>query len=97
MKERTPGPAGFVWGPSLGNFHTSRDSAGLDFHKQEYPTVNYKLVLTKSIANDWTTKAFAICLYRDWASLIVQLVKKLPVMQETMVQFLEQEDLLEKG
>ena len=29
-------------------------------------TVNYKLVLTKSIANDWTTKAFAICLYGDW-------------------------------
>ena len=28
--------------------------------------VNYKLALTKSIANDWTTKAFAICLYRDW-------------------------------
>ena len=28
--------------------------------------VNYKLVLTKSLANDWTTKAFAICLYRDW-------------------------------
>ena len=25
--------------------------------------VNYKLALTKSIANDWTTKAFAICLY----------------------------------
>ena len=29
-------------------------------------SVNYKLALTKSIANDWTTKAFAICLYRDW-------------------------------
>ena len=28
--------------------------------------VNNKLALTKSIANDWTTKAFAICLYRDW-------------------------------
>ena len=28
--------------------------------------VNYKLTLTKSIANDWTTKAFAICLYGDW-------------------------------
>ena len=27
--------------------------------------VNYKLTLTKSIANDWTTKAFAICLYGD--------------------------------
>ena len=29
--------------------------------------VNYKLAFTKSIANGWTTKAFAICLYRDWA------------------------------
>ena len=29
-------------------------------------SVNYKLALTKSIANDWTTKAFAICPYRDW-------------------------------
>ena len=31
------------------------------------------------------------------ASLIAQLVKSLPVMQETLVQFLDQEDLLEKG
>ena len=29
--------------------------------------VNYKLALTKSIANDCTTKAFVICLYLDWA------------------------------
>ena len=28
--------------------------------------VNCKLALTKSIANDWTTKASAICLYGDW-------------------------------
>ena len=33
-----------------------------------------------------------------WASLIAQLViKKLPAMQETPVQFLGQEDPLEKG
>ena len=32
-----------------------------------------------------------------WASLIAQLVKNLPAMQETLVQFLGQEDLLEKG
>ena len=31
------------------------------------------------------------------ASLIAQLVKNPPVMQETLVQFLDQEDLLEKG
>ena len=32
-----------------------------------------------------------------WASLIAQLIKNPPVMQETPVQFLGQEDLLEKG
>ena len=31
-----------------------------------------------------------------WASLIPQLVKNLPAMQETQVQFLGQEDPLEK-
>ena len=29
-------------------------------------SVNYKLALTKSIANDWRTEAFATCLYGDW-------------------------------
>ena len=28
--------------------------------------VNYKLALTNSIANDWTSKAFDICLNGDW-------------------------------
>ena len=28
--------------------------------------VNYKLTLTKGTANDWTTKAFAICLCGRW-------------------------------
>ena len=32
-----------------------------------------------------------------WASLIAQLVKNLPAMQETPVQFLGREDPLEKG
>ena len=31
-----------------------------------------------------------------WASLVVQMVKSLPAMQETQVQFLGQEDALEK-
>ena len=31
-----------------------------------FPPASYKLALTKSIANEWTTKAFAICLYGDW-------------------------------
>ena len=32
-----------------------------------------------------------------WASLVAQLVNNFPEMQETLVQFLGQEDLLEKG
>ena len=32
-----------------------------------------------------------------WASLMVQMVKNLSAMQETQVQSLSQEDLLEKG
>ena len=35
---------------------------------------------------------FSFC----WASLIAQSVKNLPAMQETLVQFLSQEDLLAK-
>ena len=33
----------------------------------------------------------------SWASLVAQLVKNLPAMQETLVQFLGWEDPLEKG
>ena len=33
----------------------------------------------------------------SWASLVAQLVKNLPAMQETQVQFLGQEESLEKG
>ena len=33
----------------------------------------------------------------SWASLVAQLVKNLPAMQETQVQSLGQEDILEKG
>ena len=33
----------------------------------------------------------------DWASLVAQMVKNLPAMQETLVQFLGWEDPLAKG
>ena len=42
------------------------------------------------VANRWTRLS-------DWASLIVQLVKNPLAIQETPVQFLDLEDLLEKG
>ena len=34
---------------------------------------------------------------KEWASLLAQLVKKPPAMQEALVLFLGQEDPLEKG
>ena len=37
------------------------------------------------------------CHFRDWASLVAQLVKNPSAMQEALVQFLGQEDLLENG
>ena len=33
----------------------------------------------------------------SWASLLAQLIKNPPAMQETLIKFLGQEDLLEKG
>ena len=39
-----------------------------------------------------------VCRYTDvWASLVAQVVKNLPTMQETWVRFLGWEDPLEKG
>ena len=41
-----------------------------------------------------------VCVYTHthaWVSLVAQLVKNLPAMQETLVQFLGQENPLEKG
>ena len=42
-------------------------------------------------------KLYIIAALKYRASLIAQLVKDLPAMQETLVQFLGWEDLLEKG
>ena len=36
-------------------------------------------------------------LFLPWASLLAQMVKNLPVMQETWIRYLAQEDPLEKG
>ena len=45
-----------------------------------------------------TVLIYQVCQYLfDMAFLIAQLVKNLPAMQETLVRFLGQEDLLEKG
>ena len=56
-------------------------------------------VLEMDNGDDGTTvKIYLISLNRIlWASLIAQLIKNSPAMQETPVQFLGQEDPLEKG
>jgi len=41
--------------------------------------------------------SFISSIHPSGASLIAQLVKNPPAMQETPVQFLDQDDLLEKG
>ena len=43
----------------------------------------------------WSMVNSMLCNHH-WASLVAQLVKNPPAMQETLVQFLGQEDLLEK-
>ena len=45
----------------------------------------------------FTGEGMGYPLQYSWASLAAQLVKNLPAMQETLVQFLGQEDPLEKG
>ena len=45
---------------------------------------------------EWTLGDFYHCLKILWASLVVQLVKNVPAMQEAWVQSLGQEDPLEK-
>ena len=42
----------------------------------------------------WVNFSVLLCTY--WSSLVAQMVKRLPTMQETQVQSLGQEDLLEK-
>ena len=40
---------------------------------------------------------FKLCFILEWASLVVQMVKNLPAMQETQFQSLGWKDTLEKG
>ena len=47
--------------------------------------------------NIFFRKNFGNTYPNEWASLVAQLVKNLPAMQETLVRFLGWEDPLEKG
>ena len=52
------------------------------------------LCIGRQSLNHWTTREVPTVLL---ASLVTQLVKNLPAIQETLIQFLGWEDLLEKG
>ena len=45
----------------------------------------------------WTLPIYMGVVRLYWVSLVAQLVKNLPAMQETPVRFLDREDPLEKG
>ena len=64
-----------------------------------FPSVvsKYQLLLLEDTNIQKTQILILVQQLIKWASLIGQLVKNLPAMQETQVQFLGQEDLLEKG
>ena len=49
------------------------------------------------VCESWTIKKAQCEELMLWASMMAQLVKNLPAMQKTLVQFLGQEDPLEKG
>ena len=49
----------------------------------------------RTVGHDWSDLA-ATAARSEWASLVAQSVKNLPAMQETWIQFLGQEDPLEK-
>ena len=74
------------------------EKAGLNLNFQ-------KTKIMTSIITSWqidgetmeTVKNFIFSGSKITGSLITQLVKNLPAMQETLVQFLGQEDLLKKG
>ena len=48
------------------------------------------------VSPDWATKHSTLLEYIYWDSLVAQLIKNPPAMQETLVQFLNQEDSLDK-
>ena len=58
----------------------------------EWVAISYPRGLNKLLKNHWLS-----FIRNSWASLIAQLVKNPPAMQETTVRFLGWEDLLEKG
>ena len=60
-------------------------------------TRNFLYILNASLQELTSVVFNEFYLNVDWASLVAQLVKNLPAMQETWVQSLGWEDTLEKG
>ena len=75
---------------------------GAQYFLQRFIMNTFKYKNVKSIYKEnlytyhWDS-TIKILLYLLWASLVAQLVKNLPAMQETLVQFLGGEDPLEEG
>ena len=55
------------------------------------------LMLSQAVFKSLKALRFGLCFFLSWASLVAQLVKNLPAMQETWVWSLGWEDPVEKG
>ena len=65
--------------------------------KKILATLEFSAIATVSGYTIITAGQCVLFNFKIWASLVAQLVKSLPAMQETLVQFLGQDDPLEKG
>ena len=72
------------------------DEGGMKMNIKEDGKTTRNFILPQTVTVALDSKIYIFVLeYR--ASLVAQLVKNLPAMRETLVQFLGQEDPLEKG
>ena len=90
--------------PLLTSTSTGGSNTGLATHKVLFePSQSlwqvWDLILNASLPLLPSCWGLLLCPWRSlaWASLIAQLIKNLPAMQETLVRFLGWEDPLEKG
>ena len=65
--------------------------------REAWPAVVHGVVKSGTQISPWTTTTLNLTAYAPMASLIAQLVKNLPAMQQAPVWPLGQEDPLEKG
>ena len=65
--------------------------------REAWPAAIHGVAKSGTQLSGWTTTALNLTPFAPMASLITQLVKNLPAMQQTQVWPLGQEDPLEKG